>query len=105
MKKLTKDFSILTEKDFIEYSHRELAVMQITSIDTKIKNLEKIFLVFNIILVFLPFILFFQNFEVFSMFLFVVLIFIGMKIKKRIDFKISIRYFVYGFLKDNKLID
>ena len=104
MKKL-KDFSILTEKDFVEYSHRELAYMQINSLDTKIKNLEKIFLILNIVLVSLPFILFFQNFETLSILFFIILIFVGVTIKKRIDFKISIRNFVYNFLKDSKLID
>lgn len=99
-----KDYSILTQDDFNNHSHRELAKLQLDSMDRKINRLKIYFIILNILFI-VPFIIS----VIFHIFLlpFFVLIIIALfciKLKKRINFLNSIRKVVSNFLKDNNLI-
>jgi len=99
---MKKDYSILTQDDFNNYTHEELAKLQLESIDKNISFLKIIYFVSNILII-LSFILLLFNIPIFII-LFSIMFLICIKIKKRIEFKNSIRSVVYDFLKSNNLI-
>jgi hypothetical protein len=99
---MKKDYSILTQDDFNNHTHEELAKLQLESIDKNISFLKMIYFVSNILII-LSFILILFNIPIFII-LFLIMFLICIKIKKRIEFKNSIRKIVYDFLKSNNLI-
>jgi hypothetical protein len=100
--KMKKDYSILTQDDFNNHTHEELAKLQLDSIDKNISFLKRIYFITNMLII-LSFILILINTYLFTL-LFLIMFIICVKIKKRIEFKNSIRNVVYDFLKSNKLI-
>jgi len=101
---MKKDYSILTDADFLEHTHQELAELQLSSLDRKISNL-KIFFTFSNILIIVPFILSLAlDIFILPFALFVLISLVCIKLKKRIEFKSSIRSIIYNFFKSNDLI-
>lgn len=102
---MKRDYSILTEQDFLEHTHQELAELQLGSLDKKISTLKKYFVIFNILII-APIILsLILKSLIIPLALLLIITFICIKLKKRIEFKSSIRNFMYRFFKSNNLIN
>lgn len=101
---MKRNYSILTEEDFKNHTHEELAKMQLDSLDGNILLLKKFFIILNVLLI-IPFILLFL-FETFllSLSLLFVIIVNCVLVKRRMNYKIAIRTIVYEFLKNNNLV-
>ena len=101
---MKKDYSVLTDQDFLEYSHQELAMLQLTSLDKKISKLRKLFTFINLLIIF-PFVLsLIFKVLILPLISLLILTFICVKIKQKIDLKVSIRDLMYNFFKQNDLI-
>ena len=101
---MKRNYSILIEEDFLNYSEEELAKMQLASIDKNISFLHKLFILSNVMLI-VPFVLFYVfSLTIVSYIVLASIILVSLAIKKRIDFKTSIRNFIYKFFEDNKLV-